>query len=185
MSTPLFFLYFPYQNNPTRHGQGDPTIGRPGDQPEDIQLDNHLHSWLAKPTTLRLCQRRAPTVRMLISYIGPPVTPQTTLQQSRLTGGPAHRPPYLCLYFPLVNTRPVPLLSGSLPLFLHDIMPMDGAHSLIFPFTQQRYSASQSLHLGHSSYRAIISWGLAAASILVHYCGLSPQSPILYFTCCG
>jgi hypothetical protein len=122
---------------------------------------------------------------MLIPYIGLPTTPQTTLRQSRLAGGPAHRPPYLCHYFPLVNTRPAPLLSGSLPPFLHDIMPMDGAHSLIFPFTQRRYLTSQSLHLGCSSYRAIISWGLAAASILVHYCRLSPQSPILYFTYCG
>jgi hypothetical protein len=59
-STPLFFLYFPYQNNPMCHGQGDPTIGRPGDQPEDIRLDNHLHNWLARPATLRLCQRCAP-----------------------------------------------------------------------------------------------------------------------------
>jgi hypothetical protein len=117
MSTPPFFLYFctifPYQNNPMHHGQGDPTIGRPEDQPEDIRLDNHLHSWLARPTTLRLCQRRTPTVRMLIPYIGPPMTPQTTLRQSSIAGGPAHRPPYLRLYFPLVNTRPVPLLSGS------------------------------------------------------------------------
>jgi hypothetical protein len=24
------------------------------------RLDNHLHSWLARPTTLRLCQHRAP-----------------------------------------------------------------------------------------------------------------------------
>jgi hypothetical protein len=40
MSTPPFFHYFstifPYQNNPTHHGQGDPTIGHLEDQPEDI-----------------------------------------------------------------------------------------------------------------------------------------------------
>jgi hypothetical protein len=63
---------------------------------------------------------------------------------------------------------------------LSQLPPLDTL--LIFPFSQQCYLTSQSLHLGHSSYRAIISWGLAAASILVHYCGLSPQSPILYFT---
>jgi hypothetical protein len=131
-STPLFFLYFPYQNNPTCHGQGDPTIGHPEDQPEDIRLDNHLYSWLAKPTTLRLCQCRAPTIRMLIPYIGLPATPQTTLQQSRLAGGPVHRPSYLHLYFPLVITGPVPLLSGSLPPFLHDIMPRTGHTPLSF-----------------------------------------------------
>jgi hypothetical protein len=49
----LFPYLFTYQNNPTRHGQGDSTIGRPEDQPEDIRLDNHFHRWLAKPTTLR------------------------------------------------------------------------------------------------------------------------------------
>jgi hypothetical protein len=129
---PYFFFYFPYQNNLTCHGQGDPTIGCPEDQPEDIRLDNHLHSWLARPTTLRLCQCCAPTVQMLISYIGLPATPKTTLQQSRLAGGPAHRPPYLRHYFPLVNTRPVPVLSGSLPPFLHDIMLRMGHTPLSF-----------------------------------------------------
>jgi hypothetical protein len=69
---------------------------------------------------------------MLIPYIGPPATPRTTLQQSSIAGGPVHRPPYLRLYFPLVNTRPVPLLSGSLPPFLHDIMPRMGHTPLSF-----------------------------------------------------
>jgi hypothetical protein len=69
---------------------------------------------------------------MLIPYIGLPATPQTTLQQSRLAGGPVHRPSYLHLYFPLVNTGPVPLLSGSLPPFLHDIMLRTGHTPLSF-----------------------------------------------------
>jgi hypothetical protein len=96
------------------------------------RLDNHLHSRLARPTTLRLYQHRAPTVRMLIPYIGPPATPRTTLRQSRITGGPAHRPPYLRLYFPLVNTRPVPLCQALLPPFVHDIMPRTGHTPLSF-----------------------------------------------------
>jgi hypothetical protein len=78
------------------------------------------------------CLTNSPHRRCSIPYICPPMTPQTTLRQSRLAGGPAHRPPYLCLYFPLVNTRPVPLLSGCLPLVLHDIMPRMGHTPLSF-----------------------------------------------------
>jgi hypothetical protein len=120
---------------------------------------------------------------MLIPYTGPPATPKPLCNNPDLQVA-QHTDHLICTFIFLGQCRPVPCCQALCHRSSMTSCQGQGTF-LIFPFTQWCYSASQSLHLGRSSYRAIISWGLAVASILVHYCGLSPQSPILYFTYCG
>jgi hypothetical protein len=71
---------------------------------------------------------------MLIPYSGPPTTPSTSYQQSSIAGSPCTQIILFAPLFSLVNTRPVPLLSGSLPLFLHDIISRMGHTPLSFHY---------------------------------------------------
>jgi hypothetical protein len=134
-STPLFFLYFCaiFPSKTIRRVTAKGThLGTSGDQPGDIRLDIHLHNRLARPTTLRQYQCRLPYHLNAYTLYWSAHNPPNHFATFQTCRWPSTQTTLFVPLFSLGQYRPVPLLSGSLPPFLHDIMPRMGHTPLSF-----------------------------------------------------